>query len=369
MNPVRQLVASIAFAALLTTGSAQTFEVEPNNTTGQATLVLSGLSISGQLFPSTDVDIFSYTAVQAGSLTLDLVGDSTNKGEYNVLFSNSSGTVIASYSDLVVYPRNLSTGEYRPLSQAVSVPAPGQYFIRVAAANSFYSSDKQYRLTATFAPITPTITAQPADQNAIAGSTATLSVTANGIPPLSYQWRKNNSPIPGATSSSLRFLSTSDKDAGSYSVAITNTGGTAVSNSAVLTVLPASNPARLINLSVLTPILSGQPLTAGFVLSGSESKRVLIRAIGPTLSTFGVLNPVSDPTLLLYDSRGVIIGSNDDWQSSNASTMASAGAFALPAGSRDAVIVVTLVPGAYTTAARGFGNASGMVLIEVYEAP
>ena len=152
-------------------------------------------------------------------------------------------------------------------------------------------------------------------------------------------------------------------------MAITNTGGTAVSNSAVLTVLPASNPARLINLSVLTPILSGQPLTAGFVLSGSESKRVLIRAIGPTLSTFGVVNPVSDPTLLLYDSRGVIIGSNDDWQSSNASTMASAGAFALPAGSRDAVIVVTLVPGAYTTAARGFGNASGMVLIEVYEAP
>jgi hypothetical protein len=130
-----------------------------------------------------------------------------------------------------------------------------------------------------------------------------------------------------------------------------------------------SNAARLINLSVLTPILSGQPLTAGFVLSGSESKRVLIRAIGPTLSTFGVVNPVSDPTLLLYDSRGVIIGSNDDWQSSNASTMASAGAFALPAGSRDAVIVVTLAPGAYTAAARGFGNASGMVLIEVYEAP
>jgi hypothetical protein len=238
MNPVRLLVASIAFAALLTAGSAQTFELEPNNTTGQATLVLSGLSISGQLFPSTDVDIFSYTAVQAGSLTLSLVGDSTNQGQYNVLFTNGSGAVIASYSGLVVYPRNLSTGEYRPLSQAVSVPAAGQYFIRVVAS-SFYHSDRQYLLTATFAPITPTITAQPEEQNAIAGSTAILSVTANGIPPLSYQWRKNNAPIPGATSSSLRFLSTSDKDAGSYSVAITNTGGTAVSNSALLTVLPA----------------------------------------------------------------------------------------------------------------------------------
>ena len=361
MNPVRQLVASIAFAALLTTGSAQTFEVEPNNTTGQANLIFSGVSVSGQLISRADVDYFSVVTIQAGALTIKFAeGGRPNYGTYTISFLNAAGSLLADYPG------------FRPNGsvQSVGVPSAGTYYIRIVAA--LYVSDypsEQYTLTATFDPLLPTITTQPADQNAITGSTTTFSVVASGVPQLFYQWRKGGVPIVGATSSSLRFLSTSDKDAGSYSVAITNTGGTAVSNSAVLTVLPASNPARLINLSVLTPILSGQPLTAGFVLSGSESKRVLIRAIGPTLSTFGVLNPVSDPTLLLYDSRGVIIGSNDDWQSSNASTMASAGAFALPAGSRDAVIVVTLVPGAYTTAARGFGNASGMVLIEVYEAP
>jgi Immunoglobulin domain len=357
MNPVRQLVASIAFAALLTSGSAQTFEAEPNNTTGQANLIFSGVSVSGQLITPTDVDIFSVVTLQAGALTIKFAsGGSSNYGDYIISFLNAAGSLLAEY------PRFRANGSV----QSFGIPSAGTFYIRIVAE---YYSSAQYALTATFDPLLPTITTQPADQNAITGSTTTFSVAASGVPQLFYQWRKGGVSIVGATSSSLRFLSTSDKDAGSYSVAITNTGGTAVSNSAVLTVLPASNAARLINLSVLTPILSGQPLTAGFVLSGSESKRVLIRAIGPTLSNFGVVNPVSDPTLILYDPRGVIIGSNDDWQSSNASTMASSGAFALPPGSRDAAIVLTLAPGAYTTAARGFGNASGMVLIEVYEAP
>lgn len=366
MNPVRLLVASIAFAALLTAGSAQTFELEPNNTTGQANLIFSGVSVSGQLISRADVDYFSVATPQAGALTIKFAdggGSRSNYGTYTISFLNAAGSLLADYPRF----QTSSLGTVQP----VGVPSAGTYYIRIVAdpSSTFNYSSSEYTLTATFDPLLPTITTQPADQNAITGSTTTFSVAASGVPQLFYQWRKGGVSIVGATSSSLRFLSTSDKDAGSYSVAITNTGGTAVSNSALLTVLPASNAARLINLSVLTPILSGQPLTAGFVLSGSESKRVLIRAIGPTLSTFGVVNPVSDPTLLLYDSRGVIIGSNDDWQPSNASTMASAGAFALPAGSRDAVIVVTLAPGAYTAAARGFGNASGMVLIEVYEAP
>ena len=282
MNPVRLLVASIAFAALLTAGSAQTFEVEPNNTTGQANLISSGVSVRGQLMTPTDADYFSVVTLQAGILTIKFAdGNSrSNDGYYIISFLNAAGSLLASYSKF----KTSSNGV-----QSFGIPSAGTYYIRIDAdpyLNYYYYSSEQYAITATFGPVIP--------------------------------------------------------------------------------LLPS---ARLINLSVLTPILSGQPLTAGFVLSGSESKRVLIRAIGPTLSTFGVVNPVSDPTLILYDPRGVIIGSNDDWQSSNASTMASSGAFALPAGSRDAVIVVTLVPGAYTTAARGFGNASGMVLIEVYEAP
>jgi len=70
MNPVRLLVASIAFAALLTAASAQTFELEPNNTTGQANLIFSGVSVSGQLISRADVDYFSVATPQAGALTI-----------------------------------------------------------------------------------------------------------------------------------------------------------------------------------------------------------------------------------------------------------------------------------------------------------
>ena len=63
------------------------------------------------------------------------------------------------------------------------------------------------------------------------------------------------------------------------------------------------------------------------------------------------------------------MGTNDDWFSSDANTMASVGAFALPVSSRDAALVATLAPGNYTVVARGLGFASGMALIEVYEVP
>ena len=264
MNPVRLLVASIAFAALLTAGSAQTFELEPNNTTGQANLISSGVSVRGQLITPTDADYFSVVTLQAGSLNINFAaggGSFSNNGTYTISFLNAAGSLLADY------PRFRASGS--GTEQSFGVPSAGTYYIRIVAdpSSTFNYSSGQYALTATFDPLLPTITTQPADQNAITGSTATFFVVASGVPQLFYQWRKGGVSIVGATSSSLRFLSTSDKDAGSYSVAITNTGGTAVSNSAVLTVLPASNPARLINLSVLTPILSGQPLTAGFVLS------------------------------------------------------------------------------------------------------
>jgi len=70
MNPVRLLVASIAVAALFTAGSAQTFEAEPNNTTGQANLISSGVSVRGQLITPTDADYFSVVTFQAGALTI-----------------------------------------------------------------------------------------------------------------------------------------------------------------------------------------------------------------------------------------------------------------------------------------------------------
>jgi hypothetical protein len=127
---------------------------------------------------------------------------------------------------------------------------------------------------------------------------------------------------------------------------------------------------RLVNVSVLKNIGSG--LTAGFVIGGSTSKTVLIRAIGPTIGAapFNVGGVVADPQLALFSGQNKI-AENNDWggTSALAAAFAGVGAFALPAASRDAALVTTLVPGNYTVQVTGVGNTTGTALIEVYDVP
>lgn len=124
---------------------------------------------------------------------------------------------------------------------------------------------------------------------------------------------------------------------------------------------------RLINASVLKQVGTG--FTAGFVLAGTGAKDVLVRAIGPTLgSAFGVTGAASDPQLTLNAAQ-TRVAANDNWGGGTdlAEAFASAGAFALPANSRDAAVVATLVPGNYTVQVSGVGGGTGLVLVEVYE--
>ncbi len=135
---------------------------------------------------------------------------------------------------------------------------------------------------------------------------------------------------------------------------------------------------RLINVSARTQVGTGANiLIAGFVVAGASNsaKTVLVRAIGPTLTAFGVPGVLANPRLDLYQNGNAApITSNDDWgAATNAAqvttTSASVGAFALALESRDAVILVTLPPGSYTAQVSGVGNTSGVALVEVYEVP
>jgi CubicO group peptidase (beta-lactamase class C family) len=121
-------------------------------------------------------------------------------------------------------------------------------------------------------------------------------------------------------------------------------------------------------------VVAGKPAIFGFVLGGTEPQRVVIRASGPALAAFGVTGTLANPRFAVYRSGlATAIAANDDWgtgadnPAALADTFASAGAFALPRGSRDAGIVLTLQPGAYTVHASGATAAeSGEVLTEVY---
>jgi hypothetical protein len=131
---------------------------------------------------------------------------------------------------------------------------------------------------------------------------------------------------------------------------------------------------RLANISTRARVGTGDSVTiAGFVISGQESKPVLIRAIGPTLSSFGIATALAAPKLELFRSgTSAPIASNTGWSTGgNLSAIIAAtekaGAYALGANSADSVIFMTLAPGAYTAVISTANNTPGVALAEVYD--
>jgi transcription elongation GreA/GreB family factor len=164
---------------------------------------------------------------------------------------------------------------------------------------------------------------------------------------------------------------------GAYTVRV---GGAAPVEGSVLaemfdaTPSSAAGPAtpRLINVSVRKRVAAGDLLTAGFVLGGATARTVLVRAMGPSLTPFGLApgEVMADPRLELF-SAGTRIAGNDNWGGDPqlAAAGAGVGAFA-PRGpsTTDAILLITLAPGNYTAQATGASGA-GQVLVEVYEVP
>lgn len=134
--------------------------------------------------------------------------------------------------------------------------------------------------------------------------------------------------------------------------------------------LPA---ARLVKLFARAVTGSGSsPFTLGFTIEGHEPIRLLVRGLGPALTGLGGPTPLADPRLHLF--RGaVLVASNEDWGDTQAAEIAAAaaagGAFALPGGSRDAALLVTLDPGAYTVHLANRQALTGLALIELYVVP
>jgi uncharacterized protein (DUF1800 family) len=128
---------------------------------------------------------------------------------------------------------------------------------------------------------------------------------------------------------------------------------------------------RIVNLSTRAQIGTGANVAVvGFVVGAGSSKNILIRAVGPGLNNFGVAGTLGDPRIDLYDSSNRLILSNDNWTTTTvggATTFNSVGAFSLAANSRDAALLATLAPGAYTAQVSGVNNATGIALVEVYD--
>jgi uncharacterized delta-60 repeat protein len=225
--------------------------------------------------------------------------------------------------------------------------------------------------TTTSAPIrvavadsAPVIVSLPTTVTALSGRSATLAVSAAGTQPLTYQWLRNGTPV--GSGSALAFSRASSASQGDYTVVITNSLGRTSSLPVRLTV---DSMARLSNISTRTAISPGQPLIAGFVITGDTSQRVLVRGIGPGLAAFGITGVLPDPTLSLVDSTARVVASNNNWDplQTPGGLVEGVGAFRLTSAS-DAALVATLAPGAYTVQLTDTASRSGVGLLEVYRA-
>ena len=106
-------------------------------------------------------------------------------------------------------------------------------------------------------------------------------------------------------------------------------------------------------------------LISGFIVGEVGSGTVVVRALGPSLASFGVSQPLSDPTLTIYDSNGAVIASNDNWQDDNNANYVLRNGLA-PSNALESALVLRLPAGAYTAVVRGANGATGNALAEVY---
>jgi len=160
---------------------------------------------------------------------------------------------------------------------------------------------------------------------------------------------------------------------GAYTVEIAglnNTNGVALAE--VYEV--ASTGTRLTNISTRANVTAADYIIPGFVIRGSGTDNLLIRADGPSLAQFGLTGVLAAPVLTIYGLNSAVIASNTGWGTATnpaqiASAAASVGAFAFTAGSADSAQLVSLAPGAYTVQVSGANSSSGVALAEVYETP
>lgn len=301
-------------------------------------------------------------------IALDPVYRELRAGEPFTARLSVTGSAPFTYS--ASYPSGSFTGAAGP---SVAFPSSSTSFSGVftlTATNAVGASVAQPFFVRVI-PSAPLIITEPVPLQTNSGRSATLSVTAGGSSGLSYQWFKNGSAITNATGASYTLPNTNPADSGDYTVVIRNSLGFATSQTVHLGV---DETPRFVNIA--TRALAGRtdsPLIAGFVVAGPGTKRVMIRAVGPTLgSAFNLPGFLADPVLSVYNSAGTLVYANDDWAAANdvpglASAGTRLGAFTLGGSSADAGGILTLSPGSYTAVVTGKNNATGLALVEVYE--
>ncbi|MBL9201688.1 MAG: immunoglobulin domain-containing protein [Opitutaceae bacterium] len=346
--------------------------------TAAGTFVLSILAFeringSGDAFgPETVTFVISGGANAPPAITVQPASQSANVGSAITLGVAATGTPAPAFqwrkdgAALAGETRNTL------VLAAVTASSAGAYTVVVSNSAGSVTSNAAV-LSINGATTLPAIAAQPRSLHVAPGASVTLSVGATGGS-LSYQWRKNGATVAGATDASLAITGATAESMGFYAADVSNSVGTVKTEVATLTVADGG-PSRIINVSTRGFVPVGGTLTPGFVLRGDAMKPVVIRAIGPTLASFGLGGTLADPTMDVIPLGGTAaVATNDNWGggAALAGAFTRVGAFPLSsATSTDASVETSLraagLSGFTVRIASKNAAASGVALAEVYD--
>ncbi len=372
-NPGGKTLGSGSFLLVATggnSGNAVTFE-------SQTPAVCAVLGNTTMLLTAGTCTI---TANQAGSVTFSPAAPVTQSFEVSKA-AQSIGTISFSPSTLAVGGTTAANATASSgLTVAFSSTTPticsvsGSTVTALAAGTCTVAADQSGNATfAAATQVTQSIEISKASQTIGSisfspitlqtGGTTSASATANSGLPVSFT--SSTSSICTVSGSTVTGVA-----AGTCTIAANQAGDPSFSAAPQVTAnitVTAANPVRLLNIATRGRVETvDNVMIAGFIIQGSSAKKVLIRARGPSLAVapFNVPGTLSDPFLTLY-SGATPIDSNDDFaQHANAAQIP---ADWIPANAKEAAIVTTLNPGAYTAIVNGVGATSGVAIVEVFE--
>ena len=381
---------TVSESAILTVNS--TAVGSPAFTTLPSASVTVGIG-STVVFNSTATGATSYrwqrnngnllTATSANLVVLN--ASALDAGTYRVIATNSAGSTTSRDATLIVNPvATTDLGRLVNLS-ILTTAGPGDKVLTVGAVVGPLNFSGSLPLL--IRAVGPTLGLPPFGIGGVLVDPV-LTINASGVaaPIANNDNWGGGAPLNAAfaavgafalPANSLDSSALSNAAPGGYTVQVTgkaDTSGLVIAEIYDQSTGRTATSPRLINLSSLTQIDAGANLTVGFVLRGSTARTVLVRGIGPSLGTiFGLGGVMSDPKLELFDQEtGSKITENDNW-GGDAQLMdaaASVGAFALAdTATKDAVLLVTLAPRAYSARVSGIGSSAGTAIVEVYELP
>jgi len=250
----------------------------------------------------------------------------------------------------------------------------GTYTDTISATNALGTGSATLTVTITSASSTSStipLTSQTISFPAVANVAATavpfaLSATASSGLPITYTVLSGPATISGNTV-------TLTGSAGTVTIEADQPGNGvyAAASSATISFQVTAAPPLLVNLSARSVVTPGAPITAGFVISGTTAKTVVLRGVGPALSSFGLSPALAHPQLTLLSASGTVVATNTGWggTSTLSTAFTSVGAFPLATTSADSALTATLQPGAYTlTVSDAANDSGGLALAELYDA-